>query len=419
MKIPELLAPAGNLEKLKVAIAYGADAVYLGGPKYGLRMRADNFSLAELSEAVTYAHSKKVKVYVAINIFAHNHDFDGLLEYLAKISDFGVDGIIAADPGVISFIRKNFPNLKIHLSTQANTTNKHAASFWEAQGVSRIVLARELSLEEITEVRKNTGAEIEVFVHGAMCIAYSGRCLLSKYMTGRDANQGDCAQSCRWRYALMEEERPGQYFPVSQDERGTYILSSRDLCLLEFIPDLAKAGVDSFKIEGRVKSVHYVATVVKIYRDALDNYGRERDDFSIVAEWLNELGKVSNREYTTGFLSGGSSLAGHGDVEGIYHKDCTFVGMVTGYNHKERMLEIQQRNRFFNNEELEAMVPKDSNKIVRIQGMYDDKGQLIEDAPHPCQTVFIPYDQELPEYTMLRRVEDKKVFKRAGNNESS
>jgi putative protease len=404
---PELLAPAGNLEKLKAAILYGADAVYLGGPKFGLRMRADNFSLEELSEAVKYAHSKNSKVYVTVNIFAHNRDFVGLGDYLHYLNETGVDAIIAADPGVISLARSLVPDLKIHLSTQANTTNTLSASFWQSQGVSRIVLARELSLQEIKEISDNTKVELEVFVHGAMCISYSGRCLLSQYMTGRDANQGDCAQSCRWRYALVEEKRQGQYFPIFQDNRGTYILSSRDLCLLSFLPALIEAKVKSFKIEGRVKSVHYVATVVKVYREAIDRIITGNGDFSVEQSWLDELGKVSNRDYTTAFLSGDSTLSGHGDVEGIYRRNCTFVGLIRRYHFNKKILEVEQRNRFSNCDKLEVLVPGGPNQVLKPEKMYDENGQPIQEAPHPCQTVYIPYDTPLPEFSMLRRIENQ------------
>ncbi|MHB8918951.1 MAG: peptidase U32 family protein, partial [Desulfocucumaceae bacterium] len=286
MKKPELLAPAGSMEKLRVAIAYGADAVYLGGPEYGLRMGAENFTPDQLPAAVDYAHRHGVRVYVTVNIFAHSRDFRGLREYLALLSGTGADGVIVADPGILSLVRSEFPGLPVHLSTQANTTNAASAAFWEGRGVSRIVLARELSLEEIKEIRAGVQAQLEVFVHGAMCISYSGRCLLSLYMTGRDANQGDCSQGCRWRYTLLEEKRPGQYFPVLEDGRGTYILSSRDLCLLSRLPDLAAAGVDSFKIEGRVKSVHYVATVVKVYRQAIDRLVQDPAGFRVDPRWL-------------------------------------------------------------------------------------------------------------------------------------
>lgn len=405
MKRPELLAPSGNMEKLMAAVAYGADAVYLGGPRYGLRAGADNFTLEELPLAVSYAHRHGVKAYVTVNIFAHNRDFEGLRQYLGTLLDMGTDGVIVSDPGIVHLVRKCFPDLPVHLSTQANTTNAVAAGFWEQLGVSRIVLARELSLDEIREISERVKVELELFIHGAMCISYSGRCLLSKYMTGRDANLGDCAQSCRWRYALVEEKRPGEYFPVFEDERGTYILSSRDLCLLSRLPDLAAAGVDSFKIEGRVKSVHYVATVVKVYREAIDRLLEDPDSFTVQTHWWDELGKVSNRDYTTGFLSGDATLAGHGDVDGIYRRNCTFVGLVKGYHPERKMVEVEQRNRFFRGETLELLCPRGPNRKLRVGTMMDEEGRPIEQAPHPCQTVYIPVDQPVEQFSLLRRLE--------------
>ncbi len=405
MKKPELLAPAGNMEKLKAAVFYGADAVYLGGPQYGLRMGAQNFTREELPEAVRFAHRHNVRVYVTVNIFAHNRDFRGLREYLLMIRDIGADAVILADPGIVHLTRSEVPGLPVHLSTQANTTNAAAAAFWEAQGVSRIVLARELSLDEIREIRGRAGVQLEVFVHGAMCISYSGRCLLSLYMTGRDANLGDCAQACRWRYVLMEEKRPGQYFPVLEDGRGTYILSSRDLCLLPHLPDLAAAGVDSLKIEGRVKSVHYVAAVVKVYREAIDRLARNPGGFRVDPGWLEELGKVSNRDYTTGFFSGGAGLEGHGGVEGIYRRNCTFVGIIRSYNTGRKALEVEQRNRFFRGETLEVLVPAGPNRRLEVAAMFDGEGRPIDGAPHPCMTVFIPSEAPLPEFSLLRRLD--------------
>lgn len=388
-----------------MAVFYGADAVYLGGPRYGLRMGADNFTLEEISEAVAFCRGRNVRVYVTVNVFAHNSDFSGLPQYVKALSETGVNGLIVADPGVLRLVRAEVPDLPVHISTQANTTNYHAAAFWEAQGVSRIVLARELSLEEIREIRKRVAVALEVFVHGAMCISYSGRCLLSKHMTGRDANQGDCAQSCRWKYSLAEEKRPGQYFPVLEDGRGTYILSSRDLCLLSYLPQLAGAGVDSFKIEGRVKSVHYVATVVKVYREAIDSMKENPESFRVKPLWLDELGKVSNRAYTTGFLSGDGTLAGHGDVEGIYRRNCTFVGMVRGYHPDRGVIEVEQRNRFYRGETLELLRPSGPPAEFKVEDLIDQEGNAVESAPHPCQTVYIPCEFPVEEYSMLRRIE--------------
>lgn len=350
---PELLAPAGDLEKLKAAVLYGADAVYLGGRHFGLRAGAGNFGEEEMAEGVRFAHAEGARVYVTVNIFAHNRDLETLPGYLESIRAAGVDGVIVSDPGVVELVKRLHPDLPIHLSTQANTTNWAAARFWEEQGVARIVLARELSLDEIKEIRERVGVELEIFVHGAMCIAYSGRCLLSNYLTGRDANRGDCAQSCRWRYALMEEKRPGEYLAVEEDGRGTYILGSRDLCLIEYIPELVRAGVDSFKIEGRMKSVNYVAGVVKAYREALDAYLRDPENYRFDPAWLEEISKVSHRRYTTGFLFGDPGPSGQHYEGEIYRRSHAFVGLVRDYDGSAGMALVEQRNRFAVGDEIE------------------------------------------------------------------
>ncbi len=404
MKKPELLAPAGDMEKLKAAVVYGADAVYLGGKRFGLRMGAENFDYAEMKRAVEFAHERGVKVYVTVNVFAHNRDLDNLPGYLGELRDINVDGIIVADPGVFTVAKKETPDLPVHVSTQANITNRASAAFWESFGARRLVLARELSLEEIAGIRESVSLELEVFIHGAMCISYSGRCLLSNYMTGRDANLGDCAQACRWRYALQEEKRPGQYFPVWEDERGTYILSSRDLCLLDYIPDLIRAGVGSFKIEGRVKGVHYVATVVKVYRQAIDRFMADPEGYSTDSVWLEELGKVSNRDYTTGFISGLAGAEGQGHLDKIYRRQYTFVGMVAGYDTFSGMAEVQQRNRFAAGETLEVLAPPGKPQgIFKVEKIYDEEGSEIETAPHPCQKVLLPVPFPVEPYSMLRR----------------
>ena len=302
--LPELLAPAGDMEKLKVALAYGADAVYLGGKNFGLRAFADNFTPDELAEACRYAHERNRKVYVTVNMFPHNADMGELPDYLRQLAAAGCDALLIADPGVFRAARRWIPNMPLHISTQANTTNWESALFWQEQGASRIVLARELSGPEICEIRRNVSLELECFIHGAMCISYSGRCLMSAYMTGREANRGECAQPCRWQYALVEEKRPGEYFPVEEDEHGTYILNSRDLCLIGQLPALHAAGVQSFKIEGRMKSVHYLATVVRVYRAALDLLRDNSRDYAVQNDWLQELDKAASRRYTTGFWEG-------------------------------------------------------------------------------------------------------------------
>lgn len=405
MRKPELLAPVGDMEKLKAAVLYGADAVYLGGNQFGLRVAAANFNLDEIAEAVTFAHGRGVKVYITVNIFAHNQDLVELPAYLNSLQQREVDGIIVADPGVLSLAREKVPGLRVHLSTQANTTNWASALFWEKMGVSRIVLARELSLPEIREITSRVGIEVECFVHGAMCISYSGRCLLSNYMTGRDANAGDCAQACRWRYTLLEEKRPGEYFPVAEDDRGTYILSSRDLCLLAQIPDLVEAGVDSFKIEGRVKSVHYVATVLKVYRQALDAYLNDPGAFRVEAGLWDELGKVSNRDYTTGFFSGRPGVRAQGAVESIYKRPYTFIGVVRGYDSHTGLLEVEQRNRFAIGDVIEVMIPGEENFTFKVKRMLNEEFQPIDAAPHPRQKVYLSPGRELPEFSLLRRSE--------------
>lgn len=403
MKPPELLAPAGDLEKLKIAVLYGADAVYLAGRHFGLRARAGNFSVEDMAVGVRFAHAKGVKVYVTINIFAHNRDVQDLPAYLDIIREVGADGVIVSDSGVVELCRRLHPALPVHLSTQANTTNWAAALFWERQGISRIILARELSLEEISEIRERVGLELELFVHGAMCVSYSGRCLLSNYLTGRDANRGDCAQPCRWKYSLMEEKRPGLYLPFEEDERGSYILSAKDLCLLQDIPKLAAAGVNSFKIEGRMKSIHYVAGVVKAYREAIDTYFA--DEFAV---WepephLDEISKVSHRAYSSGFLSGKPDAADQHYSDKIYRRRYSFIGLVRGYDPRSGLALVEQRNNFAVGDEVEILTPKGKPLKQTIESIYDEDGCLLEVAPHPQQMVRIPVQRKLEEYSILRK----------------
>ena len=341
---PELLAPAGNLEKLKIALLYGADAVYMGGKSFGLRAFSDNFDETELQEGITFAHRMNKKAYVTVNIFPHNEDLEALPEYIRFLYDSKVDAIIISDLGIYRIARQVAPDLPLHISTQANNTNWSSALLWQDLGAERIVLARELSLEEIRLIRTKTNLELESFIHGAMCISYSGRCLLSNYLTERDANRGQCAQPCRWKYSLVEESRPGQYFPVMEDERGTYIFNSKDLCLLSHIPELITSGLNSFKIEGRMKSVHYVATVVKVYREALDAYVADPAGFRMKAEWWDELHKVSHRAYTTGFYF---NKASHNDqiyTSSSYIQSHDFIGLVKSYDRTTGIATIEQRN---------------------------------------------------------------------------
>lgn len=405
MKKPEILAPVGSWEKMEYAVAYGADAVYLGGTDFGLRAAAATFDSTTMARAVEFAHRNGVRVYVTLNIFAHNRDIESLPPYINKLVRIGVDAVIVSDPGILTLVRELAPDLKIHISTQANTTNWRSAQLWESLGAGRIVLARELSLEEIKTIRKQVDLELEVFVHGAMCVSYSGRCLLSNYMTGRDANRGDCAQACRWKYQLVEEKRPDEYLPVYEDERGTYILNSRDLCLIEYLPDLVKAGVTSFKIEGRVKSIHYVATITSIYRQALDAYWSDPEHFQVRQEWLDEIGKVSNREYTPGFICG--IMPGDiPQVYTIYNRKYTFVGVVQGYDREREMLKVEQRNRFTCGEELEVLTPDGERHTLKVTRMFDEKEHLLDAAPHPQQTVFLHCPRSLPRFSLLRRAEN-------------
>ena len=400
----ELLAPAGDLEKLKIAILYGADAVYLGGRQFGLRAGAGNFEQEQLVEGVRFAHARAARVYVTVNIFAHNPDLELMPDYLAAILEAGVDGVIMSDPGLVDLVRKLHPGLPVHLSTQANTTNWAAARFWQELGVVRIVLARELSLDEIKEINARVQVDLEVFVHGAMCMAYSGRCLLSNYLTGRDANRGDCAQSCRWQYALQEEKRPGEYFPVEEDDRGTYILSSRDLCLIEHIPALVGAGVNSFKIEGRMKSANYVAGVVRTYRAALDTYQKDPHSYRFDPAWLEAIGKVSHRNYTTGFMFGSPGAAGQHYGAGIYQRSHIFVGLVRDYDHSTGLALVEQRNRFAVGDLLEVMVPDGNDFIQKITEIIDAEGLLVEAAPHPRQWVKVPFDRPVSPYAIIRKI---------------
>lgn len=407
MERPELLAPAGNLEKLKMAIRFGADAVYLAGKTFGLRAGADNFTLEEMEQAVNFAHTRGARVYVAVNIFAHNRDLKGLSSYLKELKELKVDAIIVSDPGVFLTARKTVPDLSVHISTQANTTNWASVKFWQEMGARRMVLARELSLSEIAEIRKKTGAELEVFVHGAMCISYSGRCLLSSFLTGRGANLGDCAHPCRWQYHLVEEKRPNEFFPVLEDDQGTYFFNSKDLCLIQYLPELIQAGVASFKIEGRMKSAYYVATVVRTYREAIDAYFADSAHFTFRQEWLEELAKVSNREYTTGFLTGSPGSSDHRYQTSAYTRTADFIGVVQEYHPADKEAVIEQRNRFRTGEEVEFVLPRGPVISWRIPEMKNEAGELIEAAPHPRQFVTMPVPEPLVTDTLVRRSRDK------------
>lgn len=403
MKKPELLAPAGNMEKLKMALLYGADAVYLGGKAFGLRAFGGNFTNEELQEAVDFAHKLGKKIYVTVNIFPHNSDIAKLPAYLTFLNEIKVDAILVADLGVFTLAKEYAPDVELHISTQANNTNWAAVNAWSELGASRVVLAREMSLEEIKEIREKCSVELEMFVHGAMCISYSGRCLMSNYLTGRDANRGSCAQPCRWNYALVEEKRPGQYFPVLEDERGTYIFNSKDMCLLPYLPDVIASGVDSLKIEGRMKSVHYAASVVKAYREAIDSYFAAPEQFELKKEWVEELDKVSHRAYTTGFYYGRPTEKDQIYGTSSYTQTSDFVGLVLDYDEKTGFATVEQRNNMKVGQEIEIFQPHLAGYRQILQEMYNDEGEAIQVAPHPQQIVKIRMDKPVEPYGILRR----------------
>lgn len=407
MNTIELLAPAGNMEKLQMALLYGADAIYMGGKSFGLRAFSDNFSDEELAEAVAFTHRHGKKAYVTINIFPHNEDLPAMPDYIRYISDIGADAIIVSDLGVYRIARQVAPNLPIHISTQSNTTNWSSVKFWqELGGVSRVVMAREISLADIKEIRDHVTIELETFIHGAMCISYSGRCLLSNYFTGtRDANRGECTQVCRWKFSVVEEKRPGQYFPVMEDDRGSYIFNSKDLCLLPHIPRLAAAGINSFKIEGRMKSAHYVATVVKVYRQAINAWQENPDKYCVRPEWWEELEKISHRPYTTGFYFGKPSEADqiYSGKSNVQTHD--FVGLVRSYDKERKVAVLEQRNNFKVGDEVEFCQPdpKMPNFSQVISSMADSDGNTIVVAPHAQQLVTIPMNHPVASFAMMRR----------------
>ncbi|RCX19392.1 putative protease [Anaerobacterium chartisolvens] len=405
MKKVELLAPAGNLEKLKMAIAYGADAVYVGGEEYGLRASAGNFAGEDMKKGIEFAHARGKKVYLTMNIIPHNTDLEGMGEYAEAVSAMGIDAIILSDPGVYSIVKEAVPEMEIHLSTQANNTNWRSARFWHEHGVKRIVVARELSLKEIREIREKVddSLELELFVHGAMCISYSGRCLLSSYMTGRDSNRGLCAHPCRWKYHLVEEKRPGEYMPVVENERGTFIYNSKDLCMIEHIPEMISSGACSFKIEGRMKSSYYVATVVKAYRQAIDRYYENPEGYSFDRFWAEEISKASHREYSTGFYFGRPMEGGQIYHTSSYIREYDFVGLVKAYDSNTGIATVEQRNRMQSGEEIEVETPEGRYFNHIIAGMKNEDNEDIDSAPHPQMTVYMPIDREIPEYTILRR----------------
>lgn len=391
MKNIELLAPAGDLEKLRIAIDYGADAVYCGGEQFSLRTASRNFTIEELAEGLDYAHNKGKKVYLTLNIFAHNEDLPDFYAYMDEIKDLPIDAFLISDPGILQWMRENRPDAELHLSTQTNTTNKLSALYWHKQGAKRIVLARELSLKEIAEIKRETPdtLELEAFVHGAMCISYSGRCLLSNYLAGRDANRGACAHPCRWSYNLVEEKRPGEYYPVVEEYRGTYILNSKDLCMIQHLPALINAGVNSLKIEGRVKSVFYVATVTDAYRKAIDAYLEEGEDWFCRESWLEEVGKASHRHFTTGFYFGKPGEEDQNYKSSQYISEYEFTGIVKDYDERTRLATVEQRNKMSLGDKIEFFGPGIEPFVQTLEYMTDEDGMLLESAPHAQQILKI------------------------------
>lgn len=400
----ELLAPAGNLYKLKIALKYGADAVYIGGEAFSLRVAADNFTREEMKEGIMFAHEMGKKVYVTANIIPHNRDLKEMEEYFKEIYAMGADAVLISDIGAFNICRKAAPDLEIHISTQANNTNYMTVDSWYNMGAKRVVLAREMTLDEIGEIRKNINndCELEVFMHGAMCVSYSGRCLLSNYMTARDSNLGACSHPCRWQYALMEEKRPGEYMPVFENERGTFIMNSKDLCMIEHVPELIKSGVSSLKIEGRVKSEYYVATIVAAYRKAIDGYYEDPENYVFDKKLLDEVKKVSHRDYYTGFFFGippsGAQIYGSSS----YIRECDIVGIVLDYDEKTSLARVSQRNRFFKDDEIEIIQPMEDFFTQRVTVLKDENMNDIDVANHAAMTLYIKTDRPVVKDAMLR-----------------
>ena len=408
MRVPELLIPASSLEVLKTAVIFGADAVYIGGEAFGLRAKAKNFSMEDMKEGIQFAHEHNVRVYVTANILAHNGDLPGVEEYFKELKEIGPDALIISDPGVFMIAKRVCPEIEIHISTQANNTNYGTYRFWHELGAKRVVSARELSMKEIKEIRSNIpdDLEIETFVHGAMCISYSGRCLLSNYFTGRDANQGACTHPCRWKYAVMEESRPGEYLPVYENERGTYIFNSKDLCMIGHIPDLIDAGIDSFKIEGRMKTALYVATVARTYRKAIDDYLKAPVLYEKNMPWyLDQISNCTYRQFTTGFFYGKPDSEAQIYDSNTYVKEYTYLGIVGGSN-AAGLYRIEQRNKFSVGETIEIMKPNGDNIKAKVLRIVNEEGGEQESAPHPKQVLYIDLGVPMEQYDILRRKED-------------
>lgn len=410
MRKTELLIPASSLEVLKTAVMFGADAVYIGGEAFGLRAKAKNFSTEEMAEGVRFAHSYGKRVYVTANILAHNRDLAGVREYFLELKEIEPDALIISDPGIFAIAKDVMPETEIHISTQANNTNYGTFLFWHRLGAKRVVTARELSLEEIKEIRTHIPEEMEIesFVHGAMCISYSGRCLLSSFMAGRDANQGACTHPCRWKYAVMEESRPGEYMPVYENDRGTYIFNSKDLCMIEHIPELMESGIDSFKIEGRMKTALYVATVARTYRMAIDDYQKDPEYYrNRIPYYKEEIAKCTYRKYTTGFFFGKPNEETQIYDSNTYIKGYTYLGIVGEESAKlPGYYRMEQRNKFSVGETIEIMKPDGRNIEVVVTDIRDEEGNPQESAPHPKQVLYVRLGEDASLYDILRRREE-------------
>lgn len=407
MRTPELLVPASSLEVLKIAVVFGADAVYIGGEVFGLRAKAKNFSKEDMKDGIQFAHDHGVKVYVTANILAHNEDLAGVEAYFRELKEMKPDALIIADPGIFNIAKRICPEIERHISTQANNTNYETYLFWHELGAQRVVSARELSLGEIREIRSRIpeDMEIETFIHGAMCISYSGRCLLSNYFTGRDANGGACTHPCRWKYSLVEETRPGEYMPVYENERGTYIFNSKDLCMIEHIPEVLESGIDSLKIEGRMKTALYVATVARTYRKAIDDYQKDPALYEKHMPWYREqISNCTYRQFTTGFFYGKPDEHAQIYDNNTYVKEYTYLGIV-GERNEAGLYRIEQRNKFSVGEKIEVMKPDGDNLEVTVRQIQDEYGAAQESAPHPKQVLYIDLGCELEQYDILRRQE--------------
>ena len=415
MRKTELLVPASSLEVLKVAVIYGADAVYIGGEAFGLRAKAKNFSMEEMAEGIAFAHAHGVRVYVTANILAHNYDLEGVRRYFEELRDMkpaSPDALIISDPAIFMIAKEVCPDIERHISTQANNTNYGTYQFWWNLGAKRVVSARELSLKELKEIRSRIPEEMEIesFIHGAMCISYSGRCLLSNYFTGRDANRGACTHPCRWKYAIMEESRPGEYLPVYENERGTFIFNSKDLCMIEHIPDLLDAGIDSFKIEGRMKTALYVATVARTYRKAIDDFKTSPDLYRANMDWYHEqIRSCTYRQFTTGFYYGKPSADAQIYENNTYEKGYTYLGIV-GEKNAAGMYRLEQRNKFSVGETIEIMKPDGRNVETTVLAMTDAEGISMEACPHPQQVFYVSLSEPAEEYDILRRKEDEPIL---------